>query len=815
MADLHSHAAAGRTSSQVNNGYSYSAWLKAGLTFGGATLSYAALKTVGTWDWLSSQFMPSASSTVGNSSVALHDKSDRVAITQRGASGSYAGSTIAAAVTAFPTAGDDAGMFAAIAASTMQSTVQFAELQLPEFSDNINFAAYDRPTIAAKHNAAAQAIVNRALTQQHTSSMHSIEKPAEPSFDSTMLALGALGTFATGNPLPMALGLFGYGGGAYAQSLIPNQIVPVGSNFSLSINTTQLFGGPVSGVTVLQQNGAALPGWLHTSINATLLGSYPANASSVTRIAVSGNIAYVTNAHYVLQLVNFNNPAVPVQLGTYASISAGLTEDVVVSGNIAYVLSGQYRLGVQIVDVSISALPRLIASYNSTFGYGFSDMALYGNQLYLLGDGVHLEIVSVQNYLLPTFLGTYYYNVAAPSAAGIVVKGGNSIGAGGVTSYHTYAYILITATSIPGLIIVNVDNSASPFFVGNYTTPGYPSGIALSADSTLAYVSEHGFGSPTMLVLNVQNPAVPVLVGRYVNPTNAYPSPSAIALIGNIAYVASSVVNFVGITMLDVTNSSNPLLAGKYNTADAALTLATRGNILLVGEGDRTELLDIGTRKLSGVPQLGDVGMDNITVTAVNSLGVTVKYSFSINVVNPVVSAAPTLSPTSAPVVAPLPTSAPAPGFTTAPAPAPTSSGANASATFAPTAGSITANNTNTSNTTAATTLAPAVAPALAPSVAPAAELQPTSAPLAAPAASSSSIPTAVIAGSGVALAAVAIGGGLFIAYKCKRQRQQAAELVSSSKSSVALTSATAMDDVSVANGGEGEPGFARNTFAA
>src|SRR5207249_3626791 len=130
-----------------------------------------------------------------------------------------------------------------------------------------------------------------------------------------------------------------------------------------------------------------------------LLGSYD-TPGAAWGVAVSGTVAYVTDASSGIQILNVSNPASPTLLGSYDT--PGFAIGVAISGTVAYVADD--ASGLQILDVSNPASPTLLGSYDTPGGaWG---VAVSGTVAYVADYASGLQMLNVGNPASPTLLGS-------------------------------------------------------------------------------------------------------------------------------------------------------------------------------------------------------------------------------------------------------------------------------------------------------------------------------------------------------------------------------------------------------------------------
>jgi len=269
-------------------------------------------------------------------------------------------------------------------------------------------------------------------------------------------------------------------------------------------------------------------------------------ASSTIRLAISGNIAYLANYNYGLEVMDFSNPLAPVSL---ASVSMpGTVRSVVVSGDLALLAAND--AGIVVVDISDPASPSVIGSC-SLGGYA-RDLVAGGDLVYVsVEQGEALKIVDISDQANPFIVGELDRSYSR-----------------GIDLCGPYVY---WAGGIGGLSIIDVSDPSAPIEVGDYDTPG--SAWNVSVVGGHAYVAD-GYGG--LQIIDVSDPALPSLAGSLGTPGEAL----NVAVSGDMAYVADG--EHGGLQAIDIANPSVPVWAGEVPSIGYACGVEVFGNHALV-----------------------------------------------------------------------------------------------------------------------------------------------------------------------------------------------------------------------------------------
>ncbi len=166
----------------------------------------------------------------------------------------------------------------------------------------------------------------------------------------------------------------------------------------------------------------------------------------------------------------------------------------------------------------------------------------------------------------------------------------------GITIHDGFAYV--TGMSF-GVQIVEIEDLAQPYLVGEFDTPGYARAVALAGK--YAYVADDDEG---LHVADVSAPSSPSIIASIPTPDDAM----GVALRGEIVYVAAS---SAGIMMIDVSDPTSPQIAGDFGLPAAATDVECFGDRAIFVHADGIQIVSlsdplapsvIGGIELSGHP---------------------------------------------------------------------------------------------------------------------------------------------------------------------------------------------------------------------
>jgi hypothetical protein len=289
------------------------------------------------------------------------------------------------------------------------------------------------------------------------------------------------------------------------------------------------------------------------SLNCRLVGRY--DLDGFTAIALSGNIAYVSNHYRSLYILDVSDPTAPFELGRLDA--AQYLKCVVVWGDLVC-LGGDSMSGfLWIVDVSDPRKPYVVGYYSFPWGIHIEgDFVLSGDYAFVPAGRDGLRILRMKPQA-PYEVG-YWDGLGA--TRGVALSGNLAY----VTDYDS------------GLQILDVSDPRAPYELGRYSLPGFTLSVVVAGD--FAYVA--GLDPAGKLwVIDVSNPREPYQVGGVFFPGTA----KGIAVSGDFVYVVSR----QGLYVIDVSDPPNPHLAGWY------VNVKGYGDLVVSGELAYTPGLDI------------------------------------------------------------------------------------------------------------------------------------------------------------------------------------------------------------------------------
>jgi hypothetical protein len=251
-------------------------------------------------------------------------------------------------------------------------------------------------------------------------------------------------------------------------------------------------------------------------------------------VFVKDNYAYVANSSAGLQIIDITEPANPRVVGQYNTPLEA--KGVFVEGNFAYVADYGYNGALLVIDIRNPTAPLLKG--NCPTPWGATSVYVKDSYAYVTdyGDGANsgLRVIDISVPESPKLKG----NCTIPwGATDVYVKG-------------NYAYV---SNAGNGFQVVDVSNPEAPSLI-NWSLGG--SGWDVYVKDNYAYVADWSAG---LQVVDITIPTSPKLKGTCHTPGGA----SGVFVYGNYAYVADS---NAGLQMIDISNPESPKIVFTCDT---------------------------------------------------------------------------------------------------------------------------------------------------------------------------------------------------------------------------------------------------------
>ncbi|HXV13011.1 MAG TPA: FlgD immunoglobulin-like domain containing protein, partial [Candidatus Krumholzibacteria bacterium] len=297
------------------------------------------------------------------------------------------------------------------------------------------------------------------------------------------------------------------------------------------------------------------------------LGSYATTGFNLS-VAVSGDLAFIGDTGNGLRVLDIEDPANPVLLGTAAPPFACF--DIVAHGDLVFVADGAG--GLRIVDVTDPTTPTQIGNYATTDARA---VAIFGYSVIVADNLGGLVVVDVTNPASPTLVSTYD---TPGEALGVTTSG----------------LRVIVADGTAGLHVVDLTNLASPTLLGSYDTVGEARAIAM--DGLVALVAD---GLSGLHAISTSDPVNPALLGSYDTPGFA----QSVFVAGDRAYVADGMGG--GLQAIDITNASALSLILAYDTPGTTHDVVVDGTEAFVADRGSFRVIAVGSLVDAEIGSLG------------------------------------------------------------------------------------------------------------------------------------------------------------------------------------------------------------------
>jgi hypothetical protein len=311
---------------------------------------------------------------------------------------------------------------------------------------------------------------------------------------------------------------------------------------------------------IAAHNGGLLIVDIHNPDAPILLGGSGPVLGSTFDVRYIGDRVYVASLGG-LHIFDVSDPAHPTQLGFYDAIKNNVAngQAVDVDGDYAYLAVG--GAGLLILDVSVPAAPRLIASIDTA---GFTTgVQVVGSKAYLAEREGGLQVVDLQTPSQPHLVG-------ALDTAGYVCR---------LSVVGNLAYL---ADSSGGLIVADVSQT-QPVLHGFYGVGGGSTEMAVVGDRL--YISSY----EGLVIADISTPNRPQVLGTLVLPGFAYTivASGTTIFLGNDLRKQNNNFNDWQVTAVDVADPTAPhILSTVTFTAASVMDLALIGTTLYVATGN-------------------------------------------------------------------------------------------------------------------------------------------------------------------------------------------------------------------------------------
>ncbi len=266
-----------------------------------------------------------------------------------------------------------------------------------------------------------------------------------------------------------------------------------------------------------------------------------------------GNFAYL--AHFQNQggvdIVDISDSARPRLVSTFLGPADNEIRDVHVQNGIGFFSSDNFNGGVYVVDVSNPASPTLLSRITAANG-GYDrvhTLSVEGNYLYLADSRTPtVKVIDISDPRNPRFVR----NIVSPSGGPVHE----------VTAKNGRLYTaVINSTGHADIFDISNVETAAPllgtFVSGPFTHTTWP-----TDDGRHAIVARETTGGD-IRIFDISNPAAARLVSTISLPTTEASSAHQPVVVGNLLYVAWYQA---GLLVYDITDPANPVQLGRFDT---------------------------------------------------------------------------------------------------------------------------------------------------------------------------------------------------------------------------------------------------------
>ncbi len=267
-----------------------------------------------------------------------------------------------------------------------------------------------------------------------------------------------------------------------------------------------------------------------------------------SQISIVGNDAFLPYGDWGMEIVDISNPASPATRLYYNDL--GQNTQIIKNGNNLFTMEGAATsLFLNVYDVSDIAHPQYVNYYEIGFG-GYSNYALYGNNLLLTSTDPELKILDISSPLQITPIGTYDLNASVQSL--------------GVDVLNNYAFVCMQDS---GLYILDIGNPSLPLKISSIILANGHKAQQVKLSGNIAYVTDD---INVIHAIDISTITAPVERGSLQLATTGmatYIDGDAISISGNFAYVS---LHDNGMAIVDISNPDSLAMLSVFTAVDDA-----------------------------------------------------------------------------------------------------------------------------------------------------------------------------------------------------------------------------------------------------
>jgi prepilin-type N-terminal cleavage/methylation domain-containing protein len=286
--------------------------------------------------------------------------------------------------------------------------------------------------------------------------------------------------------------------------------------------------------------------WANASVGGSLDA---AGTNNATKVAVSGNYAYVVRADGTpdFLVVNISNPAAPTLAGSLSL--TGIPTNIAVSGNYAYVTNSDNSSELQTINVTNPAAPTLSNTYNAS---GTAD------SLGVYVSGTYAYVVRGANAGVAEFL---IMNLATPGTPTLSGSYANNNTMREVYVNGNYAYVA-TDIDTQELLVVNVTSKTTPTLAGSFNLSATTNALTIDGYDNRVFIGQ----GTSVFSMNVSTPTAPTQAGSVVTTGTGVVQDIDVDQANNLLFVGSATTT----AEFQVLNVATPTAMTIVDTVDVS-----------------------------------------------------------------------------------------------------------------------------------------------------------------------------------------------------------------------------------------------------
>ena len=265
-------------------------------------------------------------------------------------------------------------------------------------------------------------------------------------------------------------------------------------------------------------------------------------------------------------ILNVTNPK-SVSLISNKEIGSSVYS-IVVRGNFAYIATSDNSKELQVLDISNSSAPNIVATYNLPSNTDATDVQVDENEVYVI-QGTTI----------------YAYHQNTPSSlqldTSLTISGGNA------TKIYLAQHYLYVATESANaeLLIYDVTTPSSMYQVGRYNVAGSLKATDVFVVGSRAYLATQNNGSgPEFYILDIGDPSTPQLLGSWEEGETIH----AISIVNSYALIGSN-FNNKELEVLDISVPGSISYISGFNLSGLILGMSANCSVVYAATSSNSE----------------------------------------------------------------------------------------------------------------------------------------------------------------------------------------------------------------------------------